>query len=121
MTIRPEGADLLMRLMSAATKRRDVIANNIASQNLPGYRRRDVEFEAILADAMRKGESQARLSEIRAEIVTDFETETRADGNNVSAEEEASRLRENKIQFDLYTAILRGRTSLISQAITMDR
>ena len=32
MTIHSKGTDMLVRLMSAATTRRDVLANNIASQ-----------------------------------------------------------------------------------------
>lgn len=121
MDLKPEGSGLLMRLMTSAALRRDVLANNIASQNLAGYRRRDVQFEELLTEALQKGESPERLDEIQAEITTDFHTETRADGNNVAAEEEASMMRENRIRFELYAMILRGRTSLITQAITADR
>jgi flagellar basal-body rod protein FlgB len=121
MNVEPEGKKLLLRLMSAATKRRDILANNIASQNLPGYRRRDVAFEELLQDALSKGASARELSEIRPEIQIDFDRPPRADGNNVSAEEEASLLRENRIRFELYAMILKGRGSLITQAITADR
>ena len=121
MTIKPDGGDLLMRLMSSTTLRRDVLANNIASQNLPGYRRRDVQFEELLATALERGERPRDLEEIEAEIITDFDTPVRADGNNVSAEEEASLMRENRIRFELYAMILKGRTSLVSQAITASR
>ncbi|MEM6672746.1 MAG: flagellar basal body rod protein FlgB [Planctomycetota bacterium] len=116
-----EGRDLLMRLMSAATLRQDVIANNIASQNLPGYRRRDVVFEELLARELQSGAPRTELGSIAPEIVTDFETEPRADGNNVSAEEEASLMRENRIRFELYAAILRSRAFLTTQAIVNDR
>lgn len=106
-----------MRLMSAATMRRDVLANNIASQNLPGYRRRDVQFEELLRDALNKGANQREIDEIEPEVAIDFNRPTRADGNNVSAEEERSLMRENRIRFELYAAMLHGRTRLISQAI----
>jgi flagellar basal-body rod protein FlgB len=121
VTIESQGGDLLMRLMSSTALRRDVLANNIASQNLPGYRRRDVQFEELLSDALQKGERPRDLNRISPEIVTDFDTPARADGNNVSAEEEASLMRENRIRFELYAMILKGRTSLISQAINSDR
>lgn len=110
-----------MRLMSSTALRRDILANNIASQNLPGYRRRDVQFEELLAKALNKGERPKDLDRISAEIVTDFDTPARADGNNVSAEEEASLMRENRIRFELYAMILKGRSSLVSQAINSDR
>ncbi len=121
MSIQPKGTDLLMKLMSSATMRQDVLANNIASQNLPGYRRRDVQFEELLATAMSKGESPDAVAEINPEIVVDWDTPTRADGNNVSPEEEASLMRENRIQFELYAMIMKGQTSLISQAINSSR
>ncbi len=112
---------MLMKLMSSASMRRDVLANNIASQNLPGYRRRDVQFEEMLSEAIAQGKPSYQLDEIEPEIVTDWQTEVRADGNNVNAEEEASMLRENRIRFELYAMIMKGQHSLISQAITHDR
>ena len=121
MPIRPEGADLLVRLMSAATARRDVLANNIASQNLPGYRRRDVRFEELLVDELQKGADARRVGELQPEIVTDWHTPARADGNNVSAEQEASLVTENRIRYELYATILRSQQSLVSQAIIHDR
>ena len=121
MTLRAEGSDLLMRLMSAATLRRDVLANNIASQNLPGFRRRDVQFEEVLAQALSKGATAKELNTTPAEITVDWDTPPRADGNNVSAEEEASQMRENRIRFELYAMILKSRTSLVSQSIVLDR
>lgn len=121
MTLKAEGSNLLMRLMSAATLRRDVLANNVASQNLPGYRRRDVQFEEVLAKELSKGATPASLDTTRAEIVTDWDTQPRADGNNVSAEVESSQMRENRIRFEVYAMILKSRTSLVSQAIIHDR
>ena len=121
MTIRPKGADMLVRLMSAATTRRDVLANNIASQNLPGYHRQDVEFEKLLFEQMQKGGDVQDLKDVRPEIVTDWDTPVRADGNNVSAEQEASLVTENRIRFELYATILRSQQSLVSQAIIHDR
>ena len=121
MPIHPKGGPMLKRLMTSATMRRDVLANNIASQNLPGYRRRDVQFEEMLTQAMSKGMESEQLMEIQPEIVTDWDTAVRADGNSVNAEEEASMLRENRIRFELYAMILSGQGSLIAQAINSDR
>lgn len=121
MAIQPEGANLLMKLMTAASMRRDVLANNIASQNLPGYRRRDVQFEESLNAAIAQGKPTDQLQELEPEIVTDWETPARADGNNVNAEEEATMLRENRIRFELYAMIMKGQHSMLSQAINSDR
>lgn len=121
MDLKPAGHELLMRLMAATTQRRDVVAMNIASQNMPGYRRRDVEFERLLVDAMDRGASEERLLEMEPEVTIDWTAEARADGNSVDAERESAMLRENRIRFELYAALLRSRTSLVQQAITADR
>lgn len=121
MDLRPAGHEILMRLMGATTQRRDVVAMNVASQNMPGYRRREVEFESLLVDAMNGGATEERLLEIEPETQIDWDAETRSDGNSVDAEREASLMRENRIRFELYAAILRGRTNLVMQAITADR
>ena len=62
MSLTFEAAPILKRLMSATTLRRDVLANNIASQNLPGYRRREVNFEEKLAEALDRGASDKELA-----------------------------------------------------------
>lgn len=121
MELKAPGHDLLMRLMGATTQRRDVVAMNIASQNMPGYRRRDVEFERLLVDAIDRGVPEERLTEVEPEVNIDWTAEARADGNSVDAERESALLRENRIRFELYAAILRGRTNLVQQAITADR
>ena len=121
MDIKPNGHQLLSRLLSATTQRRDVIAANIASQNVPGYRRRELEFETLLLQAMRKGADEEQLQDIEPEVVVDWATEARADGNSVDAEREAALLRENRIRFELYAAIAQGRTRLVEQAILSER
>ena len=110
-----------MKLMTSAVTRQDVLANNIASQNLPGFRRRDVQFEEVLTQAMSKGMPAKDLVKIDPEVVTDWNAETRADGNSVNAEKEAGMMKENRIRFELYAMILKGQHSLVSQAINSDR
>ena len=71
-----------------------------------GYQRQDVEFEKLLFE-MQRGGTAKELEQITPVIVTDSET-GRADGNNVSAEQEASLVTENRIRYELYATILRS-------------
>lgn len=121
MQLKAPGHELLSRLMASTTQRRDVVAMNIASQNMPGYRRRELEFESLLVNALERGQSGESLLEVQSEVQIDWEADVRADGNSVDAEREASLLRENRIRFELYAAIQRSRTNLVQQAITSDR
>lgn len=112
-------ADLLLRLMSAATLRARIIAGNISNQNTPGFKRREVRFEdALMRELGRPGGDPGK---IRPEIVVDDDAPMRGDGNTVSPELEVSALRETRLLYELYAGILKGQTDLIRSAIHGDR
>ena len=111
--------DILNRLLSAAALRSRVLASNVANQNTPGYRRREVEFEARLAEELKR--SSPHLAELRPEVKIDLETPARSDGNSVDMESEVSAARENRLLFELYADILQGRTRVVELAIREGR
>ncbi|MEE8468624.1 MAG: flagellar basal body protein [Planctomycetota bacterium] len=119
MNIGGANQSLLLDLMSAATLRARVLAGNIANQNTPGYKRREVSFEDKLVAAMRR--PNPRLEGIRAEVRIDPDAIALANGNTVSLEEENSAGRQNRLVFELYASILAGQARLVGAAINMDR
>jgi flagellar basal-body rod protein FlgB len=110
---------LVLRLLQASSMRSQVIANNIANENTPGFTRQVVRFEESLRDAM-KGGSDDLLS-IEPEVAFDEESQRRPDGNNVSLEAEMSALRENRLLYETYSAILQGQMRLMEASITTSR
>lgn len=110
--------DLLLRLLSATELRSRVISANIANQNTPAYKRREVRFEDSLREALLGGSDVGGL---HPEVVQDTATPARPDGNNVSLELELNALRENRILFETYAAILEGRSNLRRIAVTEGR
>lgn len=106
---------LISSLMSAATLRQRVIANNIANASTPGFLRSTVPFEEQLRKAMSHGEPN--YSKLKPEIVEDTGTKPGFDGNNVTLEAELNSLEENRITYELYAAILTSRTSMMESAI----
>jgi flagellar basal-body rod protein FlgB len=113
--LQPTDREVLLRLMSAAALRQDVLAGNIANQNTPGYRRRDVRFEELLVRELDR--SMPRIEHLQPEIVVDDQTPASPDGNNVSMEVEQSLMRENQLLFELFAALLQGRGDLKRSAI----
>ncbi len=110
---------VLLDLLSATSLRARVLAGNVANQNVPGYQRRDVEFEDMLSrEAHRQG---ADLSRVEPKIVVDTHTPAGADGNNVVMEQEMGAMRENRLRFELFASILAGRVGLMQSAIHGDR
>lgn len=101
--------NVLNKAADAAWTRNDVLANNIANMDTPGYKRQDVDFESQLKQAMRS--TRFKSVDARVGAINDTELETRAytdasgfsyrlDGNNVDIDTETARLAENQIRYN---------------------
>jgi len=112
------GNRLLSRLMSAASTRDRVLAENIANQNVPGYERRVVPFEDTLRQRVLAGQGHA---DVEPTIQIDKTSPAGPDGNNVTLELETSAMRENRIAYELYATMLQTRLSMNQAAITESR
>ena len=110
---------LLLRLLSASTLRHEVTAHNIANQNVPGFKRQDVEFEDLIRRELEG--SNPDVASVDPVVVTDFDSPSRSDGNNVTMESEVGALRQNRILYELYASILAGRMQMLRSAIHENR
>ena len=119
MDVSATDSKLLLKLLSATSLRAKVLANNVANQNVPGFKRQEVKFEELLAKEIDRG-SQS-FERLEPEVVTDLESKARADGNNVDMEAEMTALRENRLLYELYAGILSGQGRMMQAAIHGDR
>ncbi len=119
MDISGKNSALLLQLMNASLLRARVLAANLANQNTPGYQRREVRFEEALATELAK--SRPNLTRIAPEVRVDETAEAKADGNTVSMEKEVSAGLENRLLFELYASIKKGRSRLTEIAIRSER
>lgn len=88
--------------LGAAGKRQEVLANNLANVNTPGYKRLDVEFDGVLSkavDAANAGDSTS-LDALSPTVTTDDAVSVRADGNSVDVDQEMAYLAENNIRYN---------------------
>ena len=108
----------ILRLMSASTLRAKVLAGNIANQNVPGFKRRDVEFESLLTQELARSGDIGRIT---AQVQEDTVSPARPDGNNVVLEKEVSAMQENRLLYELYAGILSSRMTMLQSAINGDR
>ena len=116
--------ELLLRLMSASTLRAKVLSENVANQNVPGYKRRVVRFEELLADRLAHAASTGKggsLADIQPRIDTDKASPSSPDGNNVSLELENNAMRENWLLYETYAAILQSRNEMMRASISEGR
>ncbi len=130
---------ILEKGLDASTARREILANNIANADVPGFKRSDLAFESELKRALeseRKVESEVPLQtlhkghvsgreaidyrQVRPGVVTDYLSTMRNDGNNVDIEEEMTAVVKNQMQYSLYVdrigADMRMMNSLIRLA-----
>lgn len=100
--------NVLNKAADAAWLRNETIANNIANQSTPGYKRQDVDFEGALKQALQSSGyrtmddkvSHIRTSELEVTTYTDYgDYSYRLDENNVDPETEYTELASNQIRY----------------------
>lgn len=107
--------NVLDKAADAAWKRNEVLANNIANNTTPGYKRQDINFEEQLRRSMQKFRympldmkiNNLNMSRLRPGIYTDSANFSyRMDGNNVDVDTEGVKLAANQLKYNgLITAI----------------
>ncbi len=114
--------DLLKKLMDTCTIRQNVLANNLANANTPGFLRKDVVFREALADALRADNlpgatGKSKLAAATPEVKTDRVTPPGPRGNNVSTQKELGLMAENGLLYGVAVRALNGRFSTLRKAI----
>ena len=97
--------DYLQAGLAAASARQAAIASNLANINTPGYARRVVEFEKVLAKAL-DSPGQVDLAKLAPQTVTSAEGMAGPNGNNVSLETEVGELIKNAATYKTYLRLM---------------
>lgn len=101
--------NILDKAADAATMREEILTNNIANDDTPNYKRKDVSFERYLEQALiggnpleeRVAEINTHLSDFGGWMYTDTSTLSyRLDGNNVDSDTENAMLAHNQIRYN---------------------
>lgn len=102
--------NVLNKAAGASWTKNEIIANNIANVDTPDYKRKDLDFESLLADAlsdaslktanMDKKVAGLSLSSLTPKVYTEYSTLSyRYDGNNVDIDTEQAYLADNQIKY----------------------
>ena len=103
--------DVLNKAADNSWLRNEVLTNNIANVDTPGYKRKDVSFEKYLNSALEAPENpystlnqrvkHADLDTVHSQVYTDYSTLSyRSDRNNVDIETEQSELASNQLVYN---------------------
>ena len=102
--------NVLNKAAGASWTKNEIIANNIANVDTPDYKRKDLNFESLLSEAlsetstrtknMDKKVASLQNSSLKPHIYTEYSTLSyRYDGNNVDIDTEQAYLADNQIKY----------------------
>ncbi len=102
--------NVLNKAAEASWTKNEIIAHNIANVDTPDYKRKDLNFESLLSDAlsdttihtknMDKKVANINLGSLNPNIYTEYSTlDYRYDGNNVDIDTEQAYLADNQIKY----------------------
>ena len=90
--------------LKASSLRQSLIANNIANLGTKGYRRKDIDFEKVLLEAMESG--RIDMAQMEAHIFEPQNTPVNSDGNDVSLEMEIGEMVDNTSMYKTYLRLM---------------
>ncbi len=106
----------LSQALTLHQRRHEVIAGNLANVETPGFRARELDFQAALRDAFSEAEAGAPPA-APPSPVEDREAPARADGNTVDLDLQMSKLAANGMEYVALARLLGKRIALLRQAI----
>jgi len=92
--------------LTFVSERQRLVASNIANADTPGYKTKDLDFDAALQNSLAPAEPQ----EVSGLI-------TKNDGNNVDIDREARLLAENTLRFNIASNLLHSKIKVMRMAI----
>jgi flagellar basal-body rod protein FlgB len=108
----------LERALAGSALRQEVLSNNIANANTPGFRRSDVDFKSALASALDGDSSTTDVDEITFAPEEDESGAVRFDGSTVDVEREMASLAENSLDYQAIASTLKAQLRMLESVIT---
>lgn len=110
--------DLIEAGIKAENLRQKAIANNIANLETPGYRRFDVKFEELLANAMNSS-GPVNLDDIEPGLYQPMQTAVKLNGNDVNLESEVGQMIKNSLRHTAFIRLLNKKYKQIESAMNL--
>ncbi len=108
--------------LDAAWLRNDVISQNIANADTPGYKRKEVQFEEYLNSEMKHSRIENGMSRLSGgkgiKVVNDHENYSyRLDGNNIDIEREMAQMAMNTLRYNTLIQRMNGQFAKLRNVI----
>lgn len=123
-------ADCLQKGLDATWLRNEVISNNIANADTPGFKVSEVRFEDVLVSAYSEGDLELKatreghiknlasdIANVDPEVLTDDNSSYRSDENNVDIEAQMVSLAQNSLHYYTLVSKLNSEFGKLNMAI----
>jgi len=125
---------ILEKSLNASSLQQQMTSNNIANVNTPGYKRSEVVFQSKLDQVLNGAEKsylplavtnknhisfmpQMTIESVNPEIITNTETSSRNDGNNVDIDIEMSKMAENTAYYSTLAQLTSMKLGMLRDVI----
>ena len=109
--------DGLAEALTLHQRRHEVLASNLANVETPGFRARDLDFQAALREAFNPERDAEAPGGADVRLITDLDAPARADGNTVDLDLQMAKLGGNGTRYLALARLLGLRIALLRQAI----
>ncbi|MET0249465.1 MAG: flagellar basal body rod protein FlgB [Sphingobium sp.] len=103
------------KALALRSQRLSLLASNIANASTPGYKARDIDFEAALKTATARSQSAAQAADDAMGYRVPLQPSL--DGNTVELSTEQTLFAENAVKYRTTLSFLEGRINTISRAL----
>jgi flagellar basal-body rod protein FlgB len=120
--------------MTRLSKRQQLVASNIANIDTPGYKSKDISFQATMEELMASQSvplqatrpehnslDHLRFAPLEAEVFEVPGLTERGDGNNVDIDKEMLKLGETSFGYSMMTQLLRTKFRIIATSVNEGR
>lgn len=119
------------KALEVRVQRAEVLANNLANADTPGFKARDLDFKAILGSALNGQQSGEQLAmtttdgkhlphantDMSNELLYRVPSQPSLDGNTVDTQEELAEFTKNTMQYQASFQFLSGKFKSLNSAI----
>ncbi len=122
--------DIQKKALDASWLRQNILSENIANINTPGYKRKDVAFENLLEDYLSGARTSMTTTHPKhmgasqmgeARIISEDQTSLRLDGNNVNIDTEMAEIAKNSIKYNAMATEVNNQIRRLKAAIRVGR
>jgi flagellar basal-body rod protein FlgB len=100
--------------LRGSSMRQELLTNNLANINTPGYQRQDLDFHSALQAAQASGTDPRSVS-FRPSL--DPARTVRADGSGLDADQEAAALAKNTLEYQALVQTMAARNTILQIAM----